>query len=74
MSGATKIPCIFRDVLTADVAGIKTDGTTFAESLLTSADPPTVGHFTSGRAHAVSLREHARVIHVSWSEYLAYEE
>jgi hypothetical protein len=74
MAGATKIPCIFRDVHTAEAAGIRADGSTFPESLLTGADPPTVGHFTNNRAHAVSLREHARVINVSWSEYLAYEE
>lgn len=72
--GATHVPCIFRDAATAEAAGIRVDGGTFPEKLLASADPPTVSHFTSGRAHKVSLRAHARVIHVSWSEYFAYEE
>lgn len=72
--GATKLPCILRDVQTAEAAGIKADGTTFTEALLTTADPPTVAHFTSRDAYVVKLRAHARVIHVSWAEYLAYEE
>jgi hypothetical protein len=73
-AGADRIPCIFRDVPTAEVAGIRTDNLTFPEALLTSVNPPTLLHFTGGRAHGVSLRAHARVIHVSWAEYLAYEE
>jgi hypothetical protein len=73
-AGADRMPCIFRDVQTAEAAAIRVDGTTFGEALLTSADPPTVGHFTLGRAHPVTLRAHARVIHVHWAEYLAYEE
>jgi hypothetical protein len=73
-AGATHVPCIFRDVPTAEAVGIKTDNSTFSEPLLVSADPPTVAHFTAGRAHEVRLRAHARVIHVHWAEYLAYEE
>jgi hypothetical protein len=73
-AGAIQIPCIFRDVQTADLAGIKADGSTFPEQLFNNANPPTVGHMTGGRAHRVSLRNHARVIHVSWAEYIAYEE
>lgn len=72
--GATQMPCIFRDVKTADEVGIKSDGTTFGEAQLTSMDPPTVGHFSSERAYPVKLRAHARIIHVAWAEYFAYEE
>jgi hypothetical protein len=73
-AGADRLPCMFRDVPTAEAAGIRTDGLTFSEAVLTGANPPTVAHFTGGRAHEVKLRAHARVIHVSWAEYLAYEE
>lgn len=71
-AGATHVPCMFRDVPTAEAAGIRVDGATFSEALLTSADAPTIAHFA--RAHPVRLRAHARIIHVTWAEYLAYEE
>lgn len=67
-AGATHVPCVFRDVLTADAAGISPPNT-FDQTLLESADPPTVGHYTQGRAANLQLRATTRVLHISWSEY-----
>lgn len=69
-AGATHMPCLVRDVPDAATAGIRVDGATFTESQLTGANPPTVGHFTSGRALDVKLRRHHRVVHISWAEHL----
>jgi hypothetical protein len=74
IKGASHIPCLFRDVQDAASAGIKTDGTTFAQFLLESDNPPTVAHFTHGRAHAVTLRATTRILHLSWAEYGMYDE
>ena len=74
MAGATAIPCVFRDVPTPEAAGVKTDGSTFPIALLESANPPTVGHFTQGRAYNVSLRATTRILHISWAEYAMYDE
>jgi len=74
IAGATHVPCMFRDVATAEAVGIRTGAGTFSTALLTSANPPTVGHFSQGRAHNVTLRELTRIIHVSWSEYTLYNE
>jgi hypothetical protein len=72
--GATHIPCILRDVPDAGSAGIRNDGSTFSDALLTSADPPTLGHFTQGRGYSVQLRAMSRIIHVSWADYVWPEE
>lgn len=69
IAGATHVPCIFRDVPDAASAGINPPGT-FDQNLLESADPPTLGHFTQGRAHDVNLRILTRALHVSWSDYV----
>lgn len=74
MAGATQIPCLFRDVTTYEDAGVKEDGTTFPSSLFTSPAVPTLGHFTQGRAYPVLLRAAARIIHVSWSDHIVFEE
>jgi len=73
-AGATHMPCILRDVQRAEDVGIRTDDTTFPLDLLESANPPTVGHFTQGRSHAVELRAHSRILHVSWAEYVMPDE
>lgn len=72
--GFTHMPCIVRDVADAQSAGIRTDGSTFTESLLASSNPPTLGHFSRGRASEVRLRAASRIVHVSWADYLWYEE
>jgi hypothetical protein len=69
-TGETHMPCLVRDVPDAATAGIRADGATFTESQLTGPNPPTVGHFTSGRALDVKLRRHHRVVHISWAEHL----
>ncbi len=73
LAGATAIPCIVRDVPHAATIGIQ-EGETFALSLLESADPPTLAHFTGGRAFEVRLRRHVRVMTVSWTSFLMPEE
>jgi hypothetical protein len=73
LAGATSIPCVVRDVASAEAAGIKPDGTTFHLALLESANPPTVGHFTQGRAYSVDLRATTRILHISWAEYTMYD-
>jgi hypothetical protein len=74
LAGATHIPCIFRDVVSAQAVGIRNDGTTFSEALLASANPPTMAHFTQGRAEPVRLRTKSRVIHVTWHQYSVPDE
>jgi hypothetical protein len=74
MAGATHIPCVFRDVPTSEMAGIRTDGRTFPLSLLESSNPPTIGHFTSGRAYQIQLRAFSRIITVSWADHVVPEE
>lgn len=73
MAGATHVPCLFREVFDAPSAGINAPGT-FELSLLESLDPPTLGHFSQGRAHDVSLRILTRTLHVSWAEYVVSAE
>jgi hypothetical protein len=72
-AGATHMPCMVRDVATPEDVGIQPPGT-FQLPLLESPDPPTVGHFTQGRAHNVTIRQFARFLHVSWAEYAIPEE
>ncbi len=73
-TGATHIPCVLRDVNNHQEVGILPNGATFSAALLESANPPTVGHFTQGRAYDVVLRRVARFLHVSWAEYVLPEE
>lgn len=71
--GVTHAPCVLRDVATAEAAGIL-PGHTFDLPLLESADPPTVGHFTQGRAHPVQLKSFTRTLHVSWADYVTTQD
>jgi hypothetical protein len=73
-SGATHIPCLFRDVNTPSEAGIIGGGATFPIELLESANPPTLAHFTQGRAHHVSLRATSRILQVTWTDHVVPEE
>jgi hypothetical protein len=73
-SGATHAPCILRDVPDHASVGIRTDGGTFGATLLESANPPTLGHFTQGRAYNVQLKNVARYLHVSWADYVIPDE
>lgn len=74
LAGAGEVPCLFREVPDAQSVGIRDDGGTFKLGLLESGNPPTVGHFTQGRAQAVALRLHTRVIHAGWAEHVVFEE
>ena len=74
MAGATEMPCMLRDVGTADEVGIRTDGNTFPLALLESANPPTVGHFTQQRAHPVGLRAMTRILEISWADHVLPDE
>ncbi|MGA3303317.1 MAG: hypothetical protein ABSC72_08520 [Methylovirgula sp.] len=73
MAGATHIPCVVRDVADHKEVGLNPPDF-FSPALLTSNNPPTLGHFTQGRAHTVSLRQHSRIIHVSWAEHAIPDE
>ncbi|MGH6726745.1 MAG: hypothetical protein ACREB8_09415 [Pseudolabrys sp.] len=72
--GATHIPCLLRDVQSPADVGLKSDRSTFTLDVLESADAPTVGHFTQGRACEVQLKRFNRVIHVTWAEYAVADE
>jgi hypothetical protein len=67
--GAGRMPCFFREVPTADEIGIRVDWSTFPIGLLESPYPPTLGHFTQGRAHTLPLKKVMRVVQVNWSEH-----
>lgn len=74
MAGATHMPCMIREVPDLAGAGVRADGSTFGATLLQSADPPSVAHFTQGRAHDVRLRAMSRIVQVSWAEYAIPDE
>jgi len=74
LAGATRMPCMFRDVATAAEAGIRTDGGTFTEAVLTSANPPTMAHYTNGRAMDVQLRRAIRILQINWSQHAFVDE
>ena len=68
LAGATHLPCIVRTVTHEVDIGIDAY-TTFGMRELRAANPPTVGHYTRGRAHEVRLKSLTRLIQVTWSEY-----
>ena len=72
--GATHIPCLFRDVQSTAPLKLRNDGSTFTLPLLKSADAPTVGHYTQGRAYDVQLKRFDRIVHVTWAEYAVAAE
>ncbi len=72
-AGVTHMPCIFRDVPDAVSAAINPPGT-FSLPLLESANPPTLAHFARGSASKVQLKNTTRILHISWSEYVAFDE
>lgn len=71
-AGATHIPCAVRDALDPSIAA--TIQATFSQALLEGDDPPTLAHYTQGRAHDVALRLTSRVIHVTWSEWVVLDD
>lgn len=78
-AGASRVPCVFRDVPDYEAAGLAGDRLPdgqirFPAGLLASDNPPTMGHYTRGRAHGVALRAKSRVVHVSWHQYLVHDE
>lgn len=74
LAGADYVPCLFRKAASAADAGIEGLPATFDLTLLESNDPPTVGHFTQGRALDVKLRASSRIIQISWAQHTIYEE
>ena len=70
-SGATVIPCVFRDVAAEAELGLNPG--TFDIALLESANPPTLHHFASGQAHDVELVIKTRTIHLSLTDWIAPE-
>jgi hypothetical protein len=73
-AGATRIPCIFREVSNMQMVGLRQDGGTIPEAILTGPNPPTLSHFFGGRAVAVQLRAKSRVLHVTWQQYSVPDE
>jgi len=74
-AGATHVPCLVRDVGSHAEVGINPNGAnTFSAQLLESNDPPTLLHFTQGRAYPVQIRAMLRVLHVSWADYVIPNE
>lgn len=71
--GATHIPCVFRDVPDHGSVGIVPGGT-FDVPLLESPNPPTLAHFTQGRAYDVQLKVYRRTLHISWADYVTTQE
>lgn len=69
LAGASHVPCVFRDVLDPAMAGINPPGT-FDLTTFQGVNPPSVGHFTLGRALDVTLRAMSRVLHISWAQYV----
>jgi hypothetical protein len=72
-AGATHMPCIMRDIADHNAIGLRPPDT-FDSALLDSQDPPTLGHFGQGRAYAVSLRQHSRILYVNWAEHVVPDE
>jgi len=73
-AGATHMPCLFRDVATAEEAGIKADGGTFSQAVLTGPNPPTIGHFNAARALTVQMRRAIRILQINWSQHMMFDE
>lgn len=74
VAGATHMPCLFMEATDFGQVGVAVGGGTFDRPILESANPPTVGHFTQGRAYQVLLRRMTRIIHLSWSEFVLPDE
>jgi hypothetical protein len=73
LAGATHVPCVFIEMSDFGQVGIM-DGRTFSRDLLESANPPTCGHYTQGRAYPVALRSMNQYIAINWSEYVLPDE
>lgn len=73
LAGATHMPCVVRDITTHAAIGIRPPET-FSAALLDSNNPPTLTHFSQGRAYRVSLRSHSRILYVNWAEHTIPDE
>ena len=69
-AGATHAPCLVRDVASQAEIGLRDDDSCFRFELMTSENPPTMRHFTNGRAYAVQQKPMMRIIQISWGEYV----
>jgi len=67
--GLTHLPCLVRRVSDSTSVGIS-DGGTLPLKTLESDNPPTLAHFTQGRAYDVRLKSYSRVFTVTWNEHL----
>ena len=73
-AGATHVPCLFREAQTFEEVGAQDGPAGIPRSVLESADPPTVSHFSAARGYSVSLKATTRIIHVTWSDYAMIDE
>jgi hypothetical protein len=66
--GATHMPCLVLEANNFSEVDQRPGPYNFRQRKLESQNPPTLGHFTQGLAHNVTLRNVKRVIRVSWSD------
>ncbi len=67
-AGHSRMPCLFFKGHRNQLRN------SFSDELAQSADPPTVGHFESGRATEVQLRKGTKIIAINWTEYVVQEK
>lgn len=70
--GTTHIPCVLLECNTYEEL-IGPDALVFSQSLMESALPPTIGHFTHGRSSAINLKAVMRVVTISWTSLVIPE-
>ncbi len=69
--GVTHIPALLIDM--ENSAQVTHGGQiSFSSTLLESENPPTLNHFTQGKAFPVTLRDSTMVITLSWSQHVIY--
>jgi hypothetical protein len=68
--GFTHVPCMFREPSKPKPHGEQH----FELSLLQSANPPTIGHFTQGRAFPMRLKKLSRTLRFYWAEFFEEEQ
>jgi hypothetical protein len=73
LAGTRLVPCIFREARDSQSIGVDPEGE-LSMAILESSAPPTLWHFSSGKAHPVRLRRAVRVIHLSWAEHALWAE
>jgi hypothetical protein len=74
MQSITHIPCILREATEMWQTGVRDNGTTLPEEVFRSGNLPTCSHFTEGRAYAIDVRKASKIMTVTWSEGIVFDE